>query len=125
MHLQMTVAQWLHGLGLGQYASTFRDNDIDDETLRHLTEADLDALGVKSVGHRRRLASAIAVLGDSPQGAERRQLTVLYCHTAGSGPEWSGQELADLEARRAFARTFHQTCAQAAEEYEGHLANFY
>ena len=60
----MDVAEWLRGLGLGQYALVFRDNDIDGEVLRRLTAEDLRDLGVASIGHRRRLLDAIAALGE-------------------------------------------------------------
>ena len=62
----MDIAGWLRGLGLEQYASAFRDNDIEAETLAQLTPGDLIALGVTSVGHRRKLLSAVEALsGDS------------------------------------------------------------
>src|SRR6516162_6883106 len=48
----MDVAEWLRGLGLDQYVSAFRANDIDAEVLRRLTAEDLRELGV------RRLATA-------------------------------------------------------------------
>jgi len=35
------IAQWLEGLGLGQYARAFAENDIDIEVLSELTDADL------------------------------------------------------------------------------------
>ena len=88
----MDVAEWLRGLGLGQYAPAFRDNDIDGEVLRRLTGEDLRELGVRSIGHRRRLLDAIASLGAAETlpapivtpGAERRQLTVMFCDLVGS-----------------------------------------
>ena len=49
----MEVAAWLRGLGLGQYAPAFRDNDVDSEVLPQLTADDLISIGVTSVGHRR------------------------------------------------------------------------
>src|SRR5215471_16260173 len=86
----MDIAAWLDGLGLGQYEQAFRDNEIDERVLPGLTAEDLKDLGVKLVGHRRRLLDAIAALatpapvvaaagtGDAvPRSdAERRQLTV-------------------------------------------------
>ena len=60
----MDAAEWLRGLGLEQYVSAFRANDIDGEVLRHLTAEDLRELGVTSIGHRRRLLDAIAGLND-------------------------------------------------------------
>jgi hypothetical protein len=58
--MSIEITNWLRGLGLEQYASAFRDNDIDSDLLRRLTAEDLRELGVASVGHRRRLLDAIA-----------------------------------------------------------------
>lgn len=91
----MDIAAWLHGLGLERYAEAFADNDIDAAILPKLTAEDLSAVGVTSVGHRRKLLEAIAALREpaagaeqdaqaagvhgGPVAAERRQLTVLFC----------------------------------------------
>ena len=105
----MDIAAWLRGLDLGQYEAAFRDNDIDAAVLPELTTEDLISIGVTSVGHRRKLLSAIAALRataaepipltaatdgsplpapGSPSGAEaeRRQLTVMFCDLVGSTP---------------------------------------
>jgi class 3 adenylate cyclase/tetratricopeptide (TPR) repeat protein len=100
----MNVAAWLQGLGLGQYEQAFRANDLDGEILADLTADDLIAVGVTSVGHRRKLLAAIAALrsGAAPTlspdpgapasisglasplpEAERRQVTVLFADIAG------------------------------------------
>jgi hypothetical protein len=47
---------------LDQYELSFRDNDVDTETLPSLTADDLRELGVTSLGHRKKLLSAIATL---------------------------------------------------------------
>src|SRR5262249_61759326 len=65
----MDVAEWLRGLGLEQYTPAFRDNDIDGEVLRRLTGEDLRELGVRSIGHRRRLLDAISALSTALAGA--------------------------------------------------------
>jgi hypothetical protein len=77
----------------------FRDNDIDAEVLLKLTAEDLISIGVTSVGHRRKLLDAIASFGmavpaavvtapapgaPAQVGAERRQLTVMFCELVGS-----------------------------------------
>jgi class 3 adenylate cyclase len=97
----MDVSDWLQSLGLGEYEPAFRDNQIDSEVLPNLTGDDLKELGVASVGHRRKLLSAIAELSgtsaeptavakatrvDPPvhAAAERRQLTVMFCDLVGS-----------------------------------------
>ena len=89
----MDVEEWLKGLGLGQYAPAFAENDIDFAVLIQLTELDLKELGIGSLGHRKRLLAAIAELGTAaPQSlapaesfptSERRQVTVLFADLCG------------------------------------------
>src|SRR5260370_34539814 len=93
----MDVGAWLRGLGLGQYQSTFRENEIESDVLSELTESDLEKLGLP-LGPRKRILKAIANLdgAERPAGApslsrptrqetdERRQLTVLICDLIGS-----------------------------------------
>ena len=55
------VADWLQKLGLGQYAQSFAENDIDFSVLPYLTDTDLEKIGV-SLGHRRKMLAAIAEL---------------------------------------------------------------
>jgi len=133
----MNVAAWLRELGLERYVQAFEDNDVDARTLCLLTEADLTEIGVQSVGHRRKLAEAIAALADESSApvstpapppvpridAERRQLSVLYCQMTGFA-ESSG-ESADAEDRREVVRSFHNTCTYVVAAYDGHAANFY
>ena len=59
----MDVSSWLRDLGLEDYCQAFRAHHIDAATLSRLTAEDLIALGVTSIGHRRKLLDAIAVLG--------------------------------------------------------------
>ena len=61
----MDIAAWLRGLGLEQYEPAFLANEIDEKVLPHLTSEDLREIGVVSIGYRRRLLDAIAVLGAS------------------------------------------------------------
>ncbi|MEK6247323.1 MAG: AAA family ATPase [Planctomycetales bacterium] len=58
----MNVKNWLKKLNLEQYAVAFVINDVDTETLASLTSGDLKEIGVKSVGHRRKLLDAISRL---------------------------------------------------------------
>jgi hypothetical protein len=92
------IADWLQKLSLGQYAQRFAENDIDVSVLRHLTDADLEKIGV-SLGHRRKMLAAIAELAGTSQSkhvavvdvepkpqdtAERRQVTVMFSDLVGS-----------------------------------------
>ncbi|TIP79142.1 MAG: hypothetical protein E5X63_35465, partial [Mesorhizobium sp.] len=61
----MDIEEWLRSLGLQQYGTAFRENDVEAEVLLRLTAEDLKDIGVSSVGHRRKLLEAIAELRES------------------------------------------------------------
>ncbi len=61
----MDLGSWLRSLGLERYETAFRENDIDEAVL---TAEDLKELGVASLGHRRKLLDAIAVLRTNANG---------------------------------------------------------
>src|SRR5277367_5923857 len=60
----MDVGDWLRSLGLGQYETLFRQNDVEAEVLSELTAGDLEKFGV-SFWHRKRLLKAFASLGST------------------------------------------------------------
>jgi class 3 adenylate cyclase/predicted ATPase len=137
------IAAWLTRLGLGEYAQAFHEHDIDAEVLPSLTVEDLDAIGVKSVGHRRKLLAAIATLAtdaDTPVSraslaeraasaaspkeaktshAERRQLTVMFVDLVGS-TELS-QRL-DPEDTREVILAYQRAVSREIARYEGRVA---
>ena len=141
----MDIADWLRRLGLDQYERAFRDNDVDTETLPSLTADDLRELGVTSLGHRKKLLSAIAALspkhdrdvsGDrappvpevsaSPAAmktgrAERRHLTVMFADLVGST---ALSVRLDPEDMREILAAYHQTVAAAVARFEGYIARF-
>jgi class 3 adenylate cyclase len=136
----MDVAAWLRGLGLEQYASAFRDNDIDGDLLRRLTAEDLRELGVASVGHRRRLLDAITALGAptpaadasglaaettatlAPKGdAERRQLTVMFCDLVGSTALSSRLDPEDL---REVISSYHKCVGETIGRFDGFVSRY-
>ena len=57
----MDIGGWLRSLGLERYEAAFRDNGVDADVLRDLTDQDLQKVGVL-LGHRRKLLRAIAAL---------------------------------------------------------------
>ena len=134
----MDVGDWLRGLGLSEYEPAFRDNQIDSEVLPKLTGDDLKELGVASVGHRRKLLSAIAELSgtfaepaavakairlDPPvhAAAERRQLTVMFCDLVGST---AMSARLDPEDMREMIAAYHQCCASLIERGGGFVAKY-
>jgi hypothetical protein len=88
--------------GLERYELAFHENEIGLDVLPKLMGEDLKEIGVIPVGDRRRLLEAITVLARESEPApphaarevveappksaeaERRQLTVLFCHRVGS-----------------------------------------
>jgi uncharacterized protein YjiS (DUF1127 family) len=48
----MDIEGWLRGLGLQQYVTAFRENNVEAEVLLRLTAEDIKDIGVSSVGHR-------------------------------------------------------------------------
>jgi len=137
----MDVVTWLRGLGLEQYEPAFRDNDVDGEVLRELTADDLISIGVTSVGHRRKLLAAIAVLGAEPTrdlaqpavsatstptsprtiDAERRQLMVMFCDLVGSTALSARLDPEDL---REVIGAYHRCCADLITEAGGFVAKY-
>jgi len=137
------IGKWLADLGLPQYEPAFRDNDIDAGLLAELTSEDLKDIGVTSVGHRRKMLGAIALLHQptvpvqtdpdlptsNPQNsdtgetsdAERRHLTVMFVDLVGS------TEMAtrmDAEDMRDVITSYQNTVAGVASRYEGFVAKF-
>jgi class 3 adenylate cyclase len=141
--MAINVTDWLHSLGLEQYADAFRDNDLDGEVLPEVNADDLIAIGVTSIGHRRKLLAAIAALksevgpaaGASPSAdpiptlvsaarstdAERRQLTVMFCDLVGStalSAQLDPEELSNVIG------AFQKACASAVGVFGGSIAKY-
>src|SRR5690348_8956632 len=140
----MDVAEWLKSLGLEQYEAAFRENDVDAEVLPTLTGDDLKELGIVSIGHRRRILSAVAKLqndsvssqaaeplGDHPastpaegvvsSGGERRQLTVMFCDLVGST---ALSEKLDPEELRDLLHAYRTLCGDVIARYDGFVARY-
>jgi class 3 adenylate cyclase len=140
----MEITAWLRSLGLDRYAAAFRANDIDMNILPQLTAEDLTGLGVVSIGHRRKLLNAVAMLHpeslpagtpatsgsdngpDEPRAptaveAERRQLTVVFCDLVGS-TDLSTQ--LDPEDLREVLLAYQDCCANIVGSLGGHVARY-
>ena len=144
----MDIDSWLRGIGLVQYAETFRANDIDGELLGQLTSDDLKEIGVASFGHRKKLLEAIAELGHAPAAAsaatpvmpaptpagvarapisaaetagaaERRYLTVMFCDLVGST---SISAKLDAEEWHDLVGAYLDAASAAVTEMGGHVA---
>ena len=60
------IADWLKQLGMPEHIQCFAKHDIDFTILGDLTDQDLEKIGVTSLGHRRKLLSAISQLKGAP-----------------------------------------------------------
>jgi hypothetical protein len=67
---------WLRGLGLGQYETSFRENNIDESVLPNLTAEDPKDLGIATVGHRRKLLTLFPRRPDVLQLHQKRKHSV-------------------------------------------------
>jgi class 3 adenylate cyclase/predicted ATPase len=123
----LDIGEWLRSLGLQAYEQTFRDNGIDLEVLPRLTVDDLKEIGVRAVGHRRKMLDAIGRLpadlgpGAGPGSAERRQLTLMFVDLVGSTDL---SRRVDLEELREIMRAYQNTVAGEIARLEGHVAKF-
>lgn len=128
----MDTAAWLHGLSLQQYEQTFRDNAIDLTVLPELEEADLEKLGIL-LGHRKILLKAIAALAPGAlqpaaeivsrrnEGAQRRQLTIMFCDLVDSTVLSTRCDPEDL---REVISTYQRCCAEVVSEFGGYVSRY-
>ena len=127
----MDVATWLGDLGLERHEAAFRDNLIEMNVVRELTENDLEKLGLP-LGDRKRVLKAIASLptleaaASAPiaaprtrDEAERRPITVLFCDLVGST---SLAATLDAEDWRDLVGAYLDDAAKAVAQYGGHVA---
>ncbi len=63
------VSTWLEQLGLGQYAEAFAENAIEWAHLPDPNHETLQAVGVKAVGHRMTILTAVASLSEEQSAA--------------------------------------------------------
>ena len=130
----MDLRKWLQGLGLEEHEAAFRKNHIDDVVLPSLTAEDLKDLGIGSIGHRRKLLDAIALLraetgakAPAPQAssitpklaqetAERRQVTVLFSDLVGSTALSARMDPEDL---REIISAYQKCVAETVQRFGG------
>jgi predicted ATPase/class 3 adenylate cyclase len=134
------IAQWLRNLGIEKYVELFVRNDIDLEVLPHLSDEDLEDLGL-TLGARRKILTQIAGIQRPPianldsetqtdqlmdvdaasAAAERRQVTIMFVDLVGS-TELS--QLLDPEDLRKIMRKYQDTVAGVVTRYGGHVAKY-
>ncbi|MEM7067448.1 MAG: adenylate/guanylate cyclase domain-containing protein [Pseudomonadota bacterium] len=124
--------EFLESLSLEKYCQAFEENDVDFETLHHLTDEDLASLGL-SLGHRRKLIAVLKspnsdegqvtkspqFVEQTDQQAQRRYLTVMFCDLVGSTKLSATLDPEDL---RNLMQRYHHAASQVIVDQGGHVA---
>jgi class 3 adenylate cyclase/tetratricopeptide (TPR) repeat protein len=130
----LDIDGWLRGIGLEQYAQTFRDNAIDADVLRDLTDEHLRELGLP-LGARLKLLRAVAAIGTGEQtpaspeitppaartDAERRQVTVMFSDLVGSTALSARMDPEDL---REVISAYQKCVAETVRRFGGFVAKY-
>jgi class 3 adenylate cyclase len=126
---------WLDSIGLGKYAEAFDANEVPLALVGELSDDDLREMGLP-MGPRRTLLRAARQIAPAPcgaktpsassaatpvRGAERRQITVMFCDLVGST---ALSERLDIEDMSALLRDYRNAAAAAVERYDGHVAQY-
>jgi class 3 adenylate cyclase len=135
----MDLGAWLRDLDLEEYEAAFRQNHIDATVLPSLTAEDLKDLGIGSIGHRRKLLEAIALLRPetttkapppvapstipkpSQDTAERRQVTVMFSDLVGSTALSARMDPEDL---REVISAYQKCAAETVQRLGGFVAKY-
>ena len=128
-----SIVDWLASIGLREYADRFVANAIDPSVLGELTEQDLKDLEIP-LGHRRKILRAIAgtvapaaqvqpyQAGGGPgEGAQRRQLTVMFCDLVGST---ALSAKLDPEDMREVISAYQRCIAETVARHNGVIARY-
>ena len=126
-----SIAEWLASIGLRRYAQRFAKRAVDLPAVRDLTDRNLAERGVRRE-HRRKVLRAIAALFAaplaqgatatevvSPDEAERRQLTVMFCNLVGAATLSARPEAQDMGGVIASCRA---CMAEVVGRYHGMIA---
>ncbi len=133
----LSLQEWLVANGWEKYANSFLTNDVDVETLGHLTDQDLRELGVNSIGHRRKMMATIpAFLKESLRNqtspddkdsvelaviSQRRQTTMMFSDLVGFTKMIARL---DPELVRDVLGEYKEICAEVINRNGGHVMQF-
>jgi class 3 adenylate cyclase/predicted ATPase len=129
----LQIGEWLEKLGLSEYAERFAENNVDISVLAHLSDQDFKELGV-SLGHRRKMLAAIrasantigarqepATSEPAREGAERRQVTVMFSDLVGSTLLSARMDPEDL---REVISAYQHCVGEAVRRFGGFVAKY-
>ena len=132
----MDLGSWLRSLGLERYEAILRENAIDADVLRDLTEDHLREMGLP-LGARLKLLKAIGALVPRPEPispallvtssdppadtAERRPVTVMFSDLVGSTALAVRMDPEDL---REIISAYQKCVAEIVQRYDGFVARY-
>lgn len=130
------IAAWLRAIGLAKYEPLFRAHAIDLDLLSDLEDKDLKEIAIP-LGDRKRILAALArqKVGTPPgrvaapsdrdaigaNGAERRQITIMFCDLVEStklASELDPEDLAHV------LRAYRHCCAELIGRWNGYVARY-
>jgi class 3 adenylate cyclase/tetratricopeptide (TPR) repeat protein len=136
------IGVWLHQVGLPQYEALFLERAVEFDMLPHISEADLEELGIR-LGHRKKIIAAISRLtsdvvearagaqppsvtppsasADRQAHPERRQLTVMVVDLVDST---SLTRRIDPEEMSEVLAAFQNAAGREIDRYGGYIAKY-
>ena len=138
----MDLGGWLRSLGLEQYETAFRENEIDERVLPNLTQEDLKEIGVgprspqdtprsyrrsaRRYGRRQTPPADVATKSSAPSvppedRAERRQVTVMFSDLVGSTALSARMDPEDL---REVISAYQKCVAETVRRFGGFVAKY-
>ena len=125
------IGDWLEELGMSEYAQRFAENRIDFSVLPDLTDEHLKDLGLplgdrlkmlRSIRELSGAASALPKPEPFPQdGAERRQVTVMFSDLVGSTALSARMDPEDL---REVISAYQKSVAETVQRFGGFVAKY-
>ena len=120
------VRKWLNKLKLDHFADAFAESQVDFDSLRLLSDSDLQSMRIP-LGPRKKILAGIARLIEEGSGelsqisGERRPLTILFCDLVDS-TEYA--VLLDPEDFSKLTRDYLRQCNNAVRSHNGIAANY-
>src|ERR1044072_9010566 len=115
------VRKWLNKLKLDHFADAFAESQVDFDSLRLLSDSDLQSMRIP-LGPRKKILAGIARLIEEGSGelsqisGERRPLTILFCDLVDSTDY---AVLRDPEDFSKLTRDYLRQCNNAVRSHNG------
>lgn len=99
----LNLNEWLYLLGLGKYLSNFLDAGLDLSLVPHLQDEDLQKIGIKTLGARRKIMLEASELISDTRGKA-------YCQAYNTSPQKPGDALKIFQTSRCRPNNSDEEC---------------